>query len=202
MPAWQTLPNAVQGQLALQRRYHTTFSLCLFQASATQTAERNDLEADEAEQAIAATLEACSRETELVWLLNDSQFAVLLPHTPLAGAIAYAERACEVVEAKLQLTLNVGMTTVLDGDTRESLLHRADEALFLAQAAGPGELFQHTGIEVRPAQSRAAANASASVQHNERLDPPLNHTGTTGDSAALNPAIWREAANETASPAR
>jgi diguanylate cyclase (GGDEF)-like protein len=201
LPDSQTLRRAVQGQLALQRRYHTTFSLCLFSASGDLSSDEGSLEEAELCQAIAATLEHCSRETELV-CRHGEQFAVLLPHTNLVGAVAFAERACDMMAARLQAAVHAGVTVVLDGDAFESLLKRADEALFLAQAAGPQQIFQHTGLEARRAESQSAAASSTqdhAASHSERLDP--NHAAA--ESASLNPPIWSgSSAAETSLPAR
>jgi GGDEF domain-containing protein len=201
LPDSQTLRRAVQGQLALQRRYHSTFSLCLFSASGELSPEDKDLAPNELCQAMAATLESCSRETELVYRHGELELAVLLPHTSLAGAVVFAERACDTLAARLQVAVHAGVTVVLDGDAYEALLKRADEALFLAQAAGPQQIFQHAGLEARRAESQSAATSAGQelVAHSERLDP--NHAAA--ESPSLNPAIWSGAsAAEAGLPAR
>lgn len=193
LPDKQALLDALRGQLALQRRYHTPFALCLFEAlAASRTRDVTGAEQDEQWQAVAATLEACSRETELVCRFAESQFAVVLPQTALEGATVYAERALETLAAKLRVSANAAVTAVLDGDTRESLLDRLDQALLLARATGAGQIFQHTGLEARPAESTTRVETSQlAAGHIERADSPAaKHAGGAPDSAALNPAIW------------
>jgi GGDEF domain-containing protein len=66
-----------------------------------------------------------------------SQFSLLLPETPLAGAQIVAERIIRQGEAALGFTLRAGVVEFpSDGDDAESLTREADSAVALASSIG------------------------------------------------------------------
>jgi len=84
------------------------------------------------------------RKVDLLGRYGGEEFAVLLPGTAPAGALAMAERLRQAFEqpldvdpAGLIVTLSVGVA-VLDSTTADlqALLNRADRALYMAKAAG------------------------------------------------------------------
>ena len=88
------------------------------------------------------------RSVDLVGRLGGEEFVVVMPETNLGGAVVVAERLRAAVAeepfivqssgARLPVTVSVGiaMTGEGNGDTLESLLQRADEALYAAKNAG------------------------------------------------------------------
>jgi two-component system, cell cycle response regulator len=87
------------------------------------------------------------RSVDLVGRLGGEEFAVVMPETSLGDAVAVAERLRGAVadepfmlqgkSDKLPITVSVGIAmTGEGGDTLESLLKRADEALYAAKNAG------------------------------------------------------------------
>ncbi len=78
------------------------------------------------------------------------EFVIVMPRTDLHGAAVLAERIRAEVQQQLRLTISGGMTTALDGDTPESMLARADAALYEAKAAGRNRVFRHDGTQVEP----------------------------------------------------
>jgi diguanylate cyclase (GGDEF)-like protein len=84
------------------------------------------------------------REVDALVRYGGEEFLVLLPHTDAAGAQGAAERLRAAVEGlvlrwngqRLEVTVSAGVTAWRPGDTDESLLGRADEALSRAGAAG------------------------------------------------------------------
>ena len=97
---------------------------------------------------IATAVGACVerlRSTDIAGRLGGEEFAFVLPHTDLAGALEVAEQLRLGVERislpvrgdTLRITASFGVAT-LDGGVRDldDLLGRADEALYAAKAAG------------------------------------------------------------------
>ena len=88
------------------------------------------------------------RSVDLVGRLGGEEFVIVMPETSLGGAIVVAERLRAAVAEepfvlqgkgdKVRVTVSVGiaMTGEGHGDTLESLLQRADEALYAAKDAG------------------------------------------------------------------
>jgi two-component system cell cycle response regulator len=88
------------------------------------------------------------RNVDLVGRLGGEEFVVVMPETSLAGAVVVAERLRLAVAEepfilqgnsdKVTLTVSVGIAMTREGrrDTMESLMKRADEALYAAKNAG------------------------------------------------------------------
>jgi len=87
------------------------------------------------------------RSVDLVGRLGGEEFVVVMPETSLAGALVVAERfraavAAEpfVIEggrARVSVTVSIGVAVAVnDKETQESLLKRADDALYAAKHAG------------------------------------------------------------------
>ena len=87
------------------------------------------------------------RSVDLVGRLGGEEFAVVMPETSLGDAVAVAERLRGAVadepfllqgkSDKLPITVSVGIAMTGEGrDTLESLLKRADEALYAAKNGG------------------------------------------------------------------
>ena len=85
------------------------------------------------------------RSSDLAGRVGGEEFAVLLPHTDLAGAVLLAERIrhavatyCRVPEhPELRMTVSIGVSELLPEDpTPEAALARADAALYAAKQAG------------------------------------------------------------------
>ena len=87
------------------------------------------------------------RNVDLVGRLGGEEFAVVMPETSLGDAMAVAERLRSAMadhpfllretRDRLPVTVSVGIAMTGDGgDTLDSLLKRADEALYAAKHAG------------------------------------------------------------------
>ncbi len=94
---------------------------------------------------IASTLRASFREVDVVARIGGEEFAVLLPSTDLQGAHTVAERFCRKLAAspattaagEVVCTVSAGIATMADcGGDLNTLMQRADQALYAAKAAG------------------------------------------------------------------
>ena len=96
---------------------------------------------DELLQTLARVISVHMRETDLVARIGGEEFAIVLPETDLAGALALAERVREEVERFSQfrrpVTLSIGVAA-LDEDTKDTamLLKHGDIALYRAKQEG------------------------------------------------------------------
>jgi diguanylate cyclase (GGDEF)-like protein/PAS domain S-box-containing protein len=96
-------------------------------------------------RSFAAILRAALRSSDLAGRVGGEEFAVLLPHTDLAGAVLLAERIRHAVAAycrvpehpELRMTVSIGVSELLPEDpSPEAALARADAALYAAKQAG------------------------------------------------------------------
>ena len=85
------------------------------------------------------------RETDVVARYGGEEFLVIMPETDLDGATRFADRLRVRIAKEMPLTVSGGVAEALDGDSHESLLARADAALYGAKAAGRNCVFRHTG---------------------------------------------------------
>lgn len=97
-------------------------------------------EGDAVIQRIAMILKVSTRAHDLVGRLGGEEFAVLLHGADLACATRAAERMRTAIEVgpweNRPVTASFGVAVWTSGDTREGLLHRADNALYRAKQAG------------------------------------------------------------------
>jgi len=104
------------------------------------------------------------RATDVAARYGGDEFVVMLPDTPARGALEVAERIRHAVEStpfsadagRVPCTVSIGIASYPeDGRSIETLLARADRALYEAKAAGRNRVMQHN-----VATERAALPAS------------------------------------------
>ncbi len=158
------LDDALANQFALLARYHSVFSLTLFDVDHFKSVNDREghLHGDHVLQELARLLNQSIRETDLVARYGGEEFVVLMPQTDRAGACQFSERLREVVESRLEVTISGGVAIAGENDTAESLIARADLALYSAKIAGRNRVYFHNGeatapVEVEPARAAETA---------------------------------------------
>ncbi len=147
------LDDALTSHLALTSRYGTVFSLVIFDIDHFKQVNDRDghLHGDHVLQELARLFDERVRETDIVGRYGGEEFIVIMPHTDLTGACCFAERLRrEVAAASLGITVSGGLAAAQDGDTADSLIARADAALYAAKTAGRNRLYCHSGGELQP----------------------------------------------------
>jgi len=85
------------------------------------------------------------RQTDIVGRYGGEEFLILLPRTDAAGAATMARRVCRALRGAplrdatggaLQVTASLGAAEYCEGDDEDSLISRADAALYRAKEAG------------------------------------------------------------------
>lgn len=99
------------------------------------------LRGDAALRAIADVMSKTVRRSDSVCRYGGEEFLVVLPETGPDEAAVLAARLGTAVEGRgrqleLPLTVSIGMAISRPDDTVESLLHRADQALYASKATG------------------------------------------------------------------
>lgn len=101
-------------------------------------------------QAFAARVRSLLRREDLFGRIGGEEFVVLLPATGLEGALQLAERLrwhtegleLEENDERVSVTTSAGVATLGTGDASlDTLLQRADEALYVAKRAGRNRSF-------------------------------------------------------------
>jgi diguanylate cyclase (GGDEF)-like protein len=100
---------------------------------------------DEALRLFSRVLTKETREVDLLGRIGGEEFAIVLPETDFEAALLMAERVRAAVEqasfvfhhsAPISVTVSIGVSLLQAGDSLDSLLVRADNALYQAKHAG------------------------------------------------------------------
>lgn len=94
-------------------------------------------------------IQAMTRDSDILARVGGEEFALLLHHTSLSGAVLIAEKLRKAVEhhvfifnnIELQITVSIGVSTLSDpDDTIDILYNRADEKLYKAKKNGRNQV--------------------------------------------------------------
>ncbi len=107
-----------------------------------------------------------SRATILAARYGGEEFSVVLPRTRLEDALHVAEQIRSHVASKKvvnrrtgealgQITLSIGVGEYRIGETPAELIHRADEALYMAKKTGRDRVVSETQLPANGASVRA-----------------------------------------------
>ncbi|HEY4276857.1 MAG TPA: GGDEF domain-containing protein [Conexibacter sp.] len=145
LPNRWALQDALRRMLAQSSRNRTPLALVLLDLDHFK--HLNDTHGhdagDQALSAVGAALLAALRDSDLPTRSGGEEFAVLLPDTPIDGAMAVAEQlraavaAIELPIEGVSLTTSVGVAALpLHAVDADSLMRAADRALYAAKRAG------------------------------------------------------------------
>jgi diguanylate cyclase (GGDEF)-like protein len=128
-------------------RYGTRFSIAMFDIDRFK--QINDVQGhlfgDQILTQLARMIDESVRETDVVARFGGEEFLVVMPETDLEGATKFADRLRQQIAQEMPLTVSGGVAEGMDGDSHESLVARADTALYAAKSAGRNCIFRHTG---------------------------------------------------------
>lgn len=146
----RALDDMLISQFAMMTRYDKTFSLVMYDIDHFKQVndEHGHLQGDRILQNVARLLDESVRDTDIVVRYGGEEFVVVMPETNLQGACVFGERIRARIEEEMPVTISGGVASALDGDTAESLLTRADAALYSAKTAGRNCLFRHDGEHI------------------------------------------------------
>ncbi|MCB2049438.1 MAG: diguanylate cyclase [Novosphingobium sp.] len=96
-------------------------------------------------RAVAEAAMTCVRAGDLVGRIGGEEFAIVLPGAGVAQSYAVCERVREKIDSllirledgtKITITVSVGLARRFDGDSVETIIERADAALYRAKHGG------------------------------------------------------------------
>ena len=156
------MDEALATQFAMVDRYEVAFSVAIFDLDHFKRINdrQGHLEGDRLLQRVARLLDDAARETDVVARYGGEAFLVVMPETDLEQASIFADRFRKRVETELAVTVSGGVASALDGDTSDSLLARADAALYAAKAEGRNRVSRHDGRRIESIWEEVPAGQS------------------------------------------
>lgn len=145
--------EVAQRERERSRRSGARLSLCMFDADHFKNVndQHGHVAGDQVLTAIAQAATSALRTSDVLGRLGGEEFGVLLPDTDLAGALTVAERMrAAVAEARvpgaepneqgereaIRITISLGVAELRGDEPFETLLKRADRALYAAKDLG------------------------------------------------------------------
>ena len=143
----ESIERTIVFLLALKARYDHLFSLILVDIDNFGDFNRDHgrAEGDRVLRELADAIKDSVRDTDAAGRFDAEEFIIVLPETGLQGAGIFGERLREKVDQCLPISVSLGLATVADGDTPQTILSRVDSALYSAKSAGYNCVFQHSG---------------------------------------------------------
>jgi GGDEF domain-containing protein len=122
------------------------------------------------------------------------EFALILPGTSIESAQIAAERAREAVlesyfpidGKNLQVTVSLGVAEILSDEDGQTLMNRADAAMYAAKEAGRNRARWHDGRNIRPIEGSEDAETEgteAGGSESERPGQPGSSSSDRGPGA-------------------
>jgi len=144
------LDDALNAQFALMSRYGDVFSVALLDVDHFKRINDRDghLQGDRVLQELANLLKESIRETDIIARYGGEEFMIVMPHTDLAGSCTFTERLRAHVERQLSITISGGVASAREGDLAETLIARADSALYHAKNSGRNCIYSHNGVDI------------------------------------------------------
>jgi diguanylate cyclase len=157
----RALDDAIQAQFALMSRYDTPFSVVMFDVDRFKSIndDQGHLYGDKILQEIAGILDQHVRETDILARYGGDEFVVIMPQTDFDGACMLSERLRAIVQQKTSVTISGGAALAKKGDTQESLLSRADAALYQAKTSGRNCVYRNDGENITLVPEEMPLNA-------------------------------------------
>ncbi|MGA8891539.1 MAG: diguanylate cyclase, partial [Anaeromyxobacteraceae bacterium] len=164
----QAFDEAIGREVARARRFRQPLAIVLLDLDHfKQVNDRHGHAAgDQVLVGTARLLAERVRESDLVARWGGEEFAVVTPMTDGAGAVRLAEKLRGRLEAEPQagfgrVTASFGVAELRADDTVQTMLRRADEALYAAKAAGRNRVrCAESWVDVEAVSNAAAAESA------------------------------------------
>ena len=137
--------TALSREIELAKRQGTSLSVIMFDADYFKNINdtHGHSHGDEVLKTLAHIAQNTIRQSDVLYRYGGEEFLVILSQTDVAGAAHLADRMREHVDAldtvngkKSTVTISLGVTTLNENDSCQSLFERADKALYQAKSAG------------------------------------------------------------------
>jgi diguanylate cyclase len=141
------LDDALHGWLGEQTRNSARLSLAMIDIDFFKQLNdsRSLMLGDRVLKDLAGLLRSRIRQCDLLARYGGEEFVIVMPQTELCVAADLMERIRALIEAKLSITVSIGLAESAHGDTGATLFGRAEAALSKAKDAGRNCVYLHEG---------------------------------------------------------
>tara|TARA_R110002072_G_scaffold4663_1_gene32314 strand:- start:45259 stop:46176 length:918 start_codon:yes stop_codon:yes gene_type:complete len=140
------LKSAMTREIATARRYQHPLSILIIDIDKFKSIndKHGHSAGDKVLQELVRVMDQVNRNTDQCFRYGGEEFVVILSNTHTRGAGIIGERLRKAIAAlricaehgPLQVTVSIGAATFCETDTEETLLNRADKAMYAAKNAG------------------------------------------------------------------
>jgi diguanylate cyclase len=172
LPNRREFNDRLEERMAAWNRRQEPFSLLLVDVDHFKKLndKHGHLAGDQVLAALGRALRGAVRREDIVARYGGEEFAILLPNTTLTEAINVAQKVRETVSAtavchnaeQFSVTVSGGLAMIVANERYESLIQRADAALYAAKSAGRNCTFVHDGTDCRSTEEFMAAGGATS----------------------------------------
>lgn len=157
LPNRREFDDRMEERMSAWNRRREAFSLVLLDVDHFKRLndEHGHLVGDQVLAAIGRALRCAVRREDAVARYGGEEFAILLPSSALEQAVHVVEKVRGAVAAavvhhhggRIAITVSAGLATIAVNERAESLIERADSAMYAAKAAGRDRGFVHDGTQ-------------------------------------------------------
>ncbi len=198
LPNRREFNERLEERMSAWSRRREAFSLLLLDVDHFK--KLNDvhghLAGDQVLAALGNTLRTAIRREDAAARYGGEEFAILLPNTSLEQAALVGRKVREAASQlviqhnghRIVITVSGGLATIQLNEQVDSLIQRADAALYAAKAAGRNCSFVHDGVTCRNADGRSVEvppQATRLVEFINSPDATKPHADPAVDDSAL-----------------
>ena len=144
------MEQTLQREIEMSRRHLQPLSLLMLDIDHFKRVNdsHGHSAGDDVLRAVAASIKDQLRNVDMVFRYGGEEFLILLSNTSREAAAMVGERLRYATQAQdyyadgqlIELTVSLGCSTLLPGESADSLLRRADSALYVAKREGRNRL--------------------------------------------------------------
>jgi diguanylate cyclase len=191
LPNRREFNDRLEERMGAWTRRREVFSLVLLDVDYFK--KLNDqyghLTGDQVLAALGGALRGAIRREDAIARYGGEEFAILLPNTTAEQAAQVAQNVREAAaksivrhnQHSIAVTMSGGIAAIQPNERVESLIQRADAALYAAKAAGRNCAFLHDGTQCRLADGTATATTNPAAQLVELIHSPEATTPIESD---------------------